>query len=51
METTSSYFHIFPRDTGDTSCNRSTWSIAWTCLLTFFTCNWVAIHPNAASEI
>ncbi|TDL15008.1 hypothetical protein BD410DRAFT_684291, partial [Rickenella mellea] len=25
---------------------RTTWSIIWSCLVTVFSCTWVAIHPN-----
>ncbi|KAF9035605.1 hypothetical protein BJ165DRAFT_1615461 [Panaeolus papilionaceus] len=50
MNATFPYFTIEARDAGDSSCNRTVWSIAWSCFITVFTCTWVAIHPNAASE-
>ena len=25
---------------------RSTWNITWSCIVTIFSCTWVAIHPN-----
>ena len=25
---------------------RSTWNIIWSCIVTIFSCTWVAIHPN-----
>ncbi|KAF9035599.1 hypothetical protein BJ165DRAFT_1395646, partial [Panaeolus papilionaceus] len=40
------YLLLDPRDTGDTGCDRSLWSIIWACSLTLFACTWVAVHPN-----
>ena len=25
---------------------RTTWNIVWSCLVTIFSCTWVAVHPN-----
>ena len=30
----------------DLSHCRSIWNIIWSCLVTIFSCTWVAIHPN-----
>ena len=30
----------------DLSYCRSIWNIVWSCLVTIFSCTWVAIHPN-----
>ncbi|KAF9035577.1 hypothetical protein BJ165DRAFT_1318381, partial [Panaeolus papilionaceus] len=29
--------------------DRSLWSIIWACILTLFTCTWVAVHPDVPS--
>lgn len=34
--------------TGLTHC-RTIWNIIWSCLVTIFSCTWVAIHPNIRS--
>jgi hypothetical protein len=28
---------------------RTIWNIIWSCLITIFSCTWVAIHPNIPS--
>ena len=33
----------------DLSHCRSIWNIVWSCLVTIFSCTWVAIHPNVPS--
>ena len=33
------------RCTNLTHC-RTIWSIVWSCLVTIFSCTWVAVHPN-----
>ena len=33
----------------DLSHCRPIWNIVWSCLVTIFSCTWVAIHPNAPS--
>ena len=33
----------------DHSHCRSIWNIVWSCLVTIFSCTWVAIHPNVPS--
>ncbi|KAF9035613.1 hypothetical protein BJ165DRAFT_650316 [Panaeolus papilionaceus] len=48
-----SYLLLDLRNTGDDAAGnsgRSLWSIIWACLLTFFACTWVAIHPNVPRE-
>ena len=36
------------RCTDLTHC-RTVWNIVWSCLVTIFSCTWVAIHPNVPS--
>ncbi|KDR70783.1 hypothetical protein GALMADRAFT_144278 [Galerina marginata CBS 339.88] len=30
----------------DSTSQRSTWDILWSCLATIFACTWVSVHPN-----
>ena len=30
----------------DLVCCRTIWNIVWSCLVTIFSCTWVAVHPN-----
>ena len=39
------------RSLAENHCNdlthcRTIWSIVWSCLVTIFSCTWVAVHPN-----
>ena len=38
------------RCTDLTHC-RTIWSIVWSCLVTIFSCTWVAVHPNVPSPV
>ena len=35
-----------PNHCTDLSHCRSVWNIIWSCLVTIFSCTWVAVHPN-----
>ena len=35
-----------PNRCTDLSHCRSSWSIVWSCLVTIFSCTWIAVHPN-----
>ena len=37
---------LMPNHCTDISHCRSIWNIVWSCLVTIFSCTWVAIHPN-----
>ena len=35
-----------PNSCSDLSHCRSIWNIIWSCIVTIFSCTWVAVHPN-----
>ena len=35
-----------PNSCNDLTHCRSIWNIIWSCIVTIFSCTWVAVHPN-----
>ena len=35
-----------PNSCSDLSHCRTIWNIIWSCIVTIFSCTWVAVHPN-----
>ena len=35
-----------PHSCSDLSHCRTIWNIIWSCIVTIFSCTWVAVHPN-----
>ena len=40
---------LAPNHCTDLSHCRSIWNIIWSCLVTIFSCTWIAVHPNVPS--
>ena len=41
---------LTPNHCKDLSHCRSIWNIVWSCLVTIFSCTWIAVHPNVPCQ-